>query len=199
MNDDLPISSEFIQENKEPCQSIPKKRNAGPYSKTEKDLRRNEVHRLHFEYGYSARRIAELMHVNRNTINGDLNYWHSRIAQNISIINPEFVIVKTLQRLEIQRTRLREQLDKTDFFQEKLTLERYMFDIDSKILYTYHRLAESSRRLLDLSAEHMNKWMKDNDREERYITLFDKISVSEKARKRINEIINEDRKQGKYI
>ena len=34
----------------------PKSHKRGPYSKSEKESRRNEVCRLHFEYGYSARK-----------------------------------------------------------------------------------------------------------------------------------------------
>ena len=186
------IDVEFIQQNQKLySEKISKK--GGPYTKTQRDQRRQEVYRLHFEYGYSAKKIAELMKVNRNTVNGDVDYWYSKIFKNTNIFNPESVIIVNLERLDIQRSRLREQLDKVDVFQEKLALERLMYDIDCKILYIYNRLAESSKRINDLNTEGLNKWMKDNKREERYMKLFDKITVSEKALEKINKIIKEDK------
>jgi hypothetical protein len=186
------IDLEFIkQDQKFYSGKIPKK--GGPYSKMEREKRREEVYRLHFEYGYSAKKISELMNVNRNTINGDVDYWYSKIDKNTNIFNPESVIIVNLERLNIQRSRLREQLDKVDSFQEKMSLERLIYDIDCKILYIHNRVAESSKRILDFSTENLNKWMKDNKREERYMKLYDKISVSEKALEKINKIIKEDR------
>ena len=41
----------------------------GPYTKKEQDERRQEVFKLHFEKGYSASKIFEMLKVNRNTIN----------------------------------------------------------------------------------------------------------------------------------
>lgn len=192
---DLPInvSTEFIEQNQKLDSQITKK--GGPYTQTQRDQRRQEVYRLHFEYGYPARKIAELMKVNRNTVNGDVDYWYSKIYKNTKAIDPEPAIIINLQRLEIQRSRLREQLDKTKSFQEKLALERMMYDIDCKILHTYIRVSESVRRISDLSTEKLNDWLKENKKTERYVTFFDTISVSEKARERISKIIKEDKLQ----
>ncbi len=96
----------------------------GPYTKQEIIDRKNEAYRLHFEYGYSARKIADLMKVNRNTINSDIDYWYSKIVDNTNEVDPSCAIMINIQRLDIQRSRLREQLDKTETFQEKLALER---------------------------------------------------------------------------
>ncbi len=132
--DNLPfnVDQEFIKQNQKLTSKITKK--GGPYTRSQRDQRRQEVYRLHFEYGYSAKKIAELMKVNRNTVNGDIYYWYSKIHKNRNIFNPEDVIIINLERLEIQRTRLREQLDKAKSFQEKLALEKMMYDIDCKIL-----------------------------------------------------------------
>ena len=80
------------------------------------------------------------MKINRNTVNGDITYWYFEIGKSYDILNPEIAIIISFRRLEIQRLRLREQLDKTESFQEKSVLERLMYDIDSKILYTNHKL-----------------------------------------------------------
>lgn len=54
----------------------------GPYTKQEKEDRQNEVYRLHFEYGSSAVKIAEMLNVNRNTINEDIKYLYSILLED---------------------------------------------------------------------------------------------------------------------
>jgi len=193
------ISNEFIEESKLGQTRVKSPKKGGPYTKQETDARKEEVYRLHFEYGYSARKISQLMKVNRNTINADLQYWYSKIVEHSNIQAPEVAIIENLQRLEIQRTRLREQIDKTNSFQEKMLLERLIYEIVSKLLYTHHRLAESAIRMINFSTERLNAWLKRNNHDVQYITQFDTISTSAKAREKINKIINEDRKQTKPL
>ena len=91
---ELEIPSEFIEENKSNLQStIPKRKRSGPYSKNEKQKRRSEVYRLHFDYGYSARKIEELMKVNRNTVNGDISFWYSRLVKQSHTLDQEDKII----------------------------------------------------------------------------------------------------------
>ncbi len=78
------ITSDFLDENKKLCQSMPKSHKPGPYTKFEKETRRDEVYRLHFDYGYSARKIADLMKINQKTINADIDFL-CRIIVNIII------------------------------------------------------------------------------------------------------------------
>jgi len=111
------ISQEFIESGKS-LQSNSKKR-GGRYTKDEKIKRQNEVYRLHFEYGYSARKISELMKINRNTINGDIDNWYSKIWFNSNRLDPEPSIVISIQRFNVQRSRLRENLDKAENFQQR--------------------------------------------------------------------------------
>ena len=190
---ELQVSDEFIEENQANlCQSKPKSHKSGPYSKHDKEARRNEVYKFHFEYGYSARKIADLMKVNRNTINGDIDYWHSRIIENGNMFDPSYAIMFNFQRLDAQRTRLREQLDKTETFQEKMALERLILEIDSKILYAHNKLIDSTKNLSNYSTKRVNDWLKDHKRDERYLTLLDIFSVSSKALEKITKIIEQD-------
>ena len=186
------ISDDFIETNKK-FKPDTRRKKGGPYTKQEIIDRKNEVHRLHFEYGYSARKISDLMKVNRNTINGDINYWYSKIMDNINMVDPTNVIMVNLQRLDIQRSRLREQLDKTETFQEKLALERLILEIDSKILNTHNKSINSTRNLLAYSNVELNTWMKENRKDNRFFTFSDRISVSVKAMKKIDKIIKQDR------
>ncbi|MCH7648372.1 MAG: hypothetical protein IIA83_07185 [Thaumarchaeota archaeon] len=186
------ISDDFIEANKKFIPDTRRKK-GGPYTKQEIIDRKNEVHRLHFEYGYSARKIADLMKVNRNTVNGDIDYWYSKIVDNTNEVDPSCAIMVNIQRLDIQRSRLREQLDKTETFQEKLALERLILEIDSRILNTHYKLANSTRNLIDYSTEIVNNWMKEKKMDKRFLTMFDMISVSEKAFEKIEKIITQDR------
>ena len=192
ISNELNISDDFIETNKKFKPDTQRKK-GGPYTKQEIIDRKNEVYRLHFEYGYSARKIADLMKVNRNTINGDIDYWYSKIVENFNIFDPSYAVMVNLQRLDIQRSRLREQLDKTETFQEKLALERLILEIDSRILNTHNKLTSSTRNLIDYSTERMNNWMKENKKDDRFLTSFDRISVSEKALEKIDKIIKQDR------
>jgi len=192
IDNEFNISKDFIETNKK-FKPDTRRKKGGPYTKQEIIDRKNEVYRLHFEYGYSARRIADLMKVNRNTVNGDIDYWYSKIIDNTNIGDPTNAIMINLQRFDIQRSRLREQLDKTETFQEKLALERLILEIDSRILNTHYKLTNSARNLLDFSTERMNNWMKENKKDNRFLTLSDILSVSEKAQEKINKIIKQNR------
>ncbi len=192
-NELLHVSDEFLKQNSKHAKIKKPIKKGGPYTRIDKDKRRDEVYRLHFEYCYSARKIAELMKVNRNTINGDVDYWYSTILKKVNIFQPEYKIITILERMQIQLSRLREQLDKTKSISERISIERLIYDINSKILYTYQKIASSSIRTHTLATQwYNNKMMKEN-KTGRNISFFDIISVSKKAQERINRIINEER------
>jgi hypothetical protein len=191
--DPLDTSSEFIEPGKSLKTSSKKK--GGPYSKDEKTKRLDEVYRLHFEYGYSARKISELMNINRNTINGDVDYWYVKIYANSNSIEPDISVILNLQRFDIQRTRLRESLEKAENFQQRHAIEKMIFDIDVKIVHIQMNLANSMKRTHKLGITFLNNWLKDNGKDNRYLTYFDIISVSEKANEEISKIIEEDKKK----
>ena len=55
---ELEVTHEFIEENKNICQLKPK---TSPHTKIQRKCRRDEVYKLHFEYGYSARHISKIL------------------------------------------------------------------------------------------------------------------------------------------
>ena len=169
------------------------KKNGGPYSKRDMQARRNEVYRYHFDYGYSARKISELIKINRNTINGDIKHWYSKVAKS-NDIQPESAIFTVLERLDIQRTRIREYLDKTSNISEKITIEKMIMDIDCKIAQINEKLNFSSTRTLSYVIESLNNHLKSKNDKDRYIGIHEKIQTSEHAKKRIDKIIAEDKK-----
>jgi len=187
------VSKEFLNENQK-CETRSKlgKKKGGPYNKTDRQARRIEVYRLHFEYGYSALKISELMKINRNTINSDIQYWYQKTVKNWKDTSSEFLVARNIERLELQRTRLVEQLEKTKTFQEKLATERMILDVESRILQTQLKLSDSVEKIHKLSTKWMNEWMKKNNRKERYISYGDMIRVPSKSHEKICRLLKDD-------
>ena len=188
---ELEISQDFINENKKLYQSRPKSRKSGPYSKHERQKRRDEVYRLHFEYGYSARKIADLMKINRHTIDSDIQYLYSTLQHANNKISFGDLINKQHIRFEYQRNRLMQILEKTNSIQEKQQLERLIFDIDSKLTNTYLKICDSKLKNWDMAVDYINEWMKKNHKDNHYLLYGDLITTSENKRKRIDKILHE--------
>lgn len=151
------VSKEFVEENQTILEQFsPKQRRSGPYIASEKDARRNQVYKLHFEYGYSAREIARQLKVNRNTINGDIRYWYDQITKNFNIVDPSVAVAKQIERFEIQRTRLRNKLDKTRTTSEQNYIERLILEIDNKITQIRIKINESSTQVHKLATRWLN-------------------------------------------
>lgn len=167
-------------------------KNGGPYTKDEQRKRRDEVHRLHFEYGYSARKIAEFLNVNRNTINRDVMYWHTCINKNWEHLDPTIFVANQVERLELQRTRLRKQLDKVETFQEKIIVEKLILDIDTKIANFKIRLVEAKSSTYKKVGEQINEWLEKAGNGNRVIFEDELTVVSENAHSKIRKIINKD-------
>ncbi len=190
---DLNITKEFIAESIKHAYAEHRKK-GGPYNKNERIQRRNEVFRLHFEYGYSAIKIAEMMKINRNTINGDIQYWYSQVGKKWYSIDPVQSVVKQLEILELQKSRIRQELDKITDSRDRIVCERLIFDIDSKITQISLKLKEAGSRNHELATTWLNNWMKKNKKDDRYMTWFDVIRLSKNAHDRVNKIIEEDRR-----
>lgn len=192
-NNDLQISEDFLEENRANLRQFTPKspRRRGPYSKTDKDARRNEVYKLHFDFGYSARKISELMKVERNTINGDIDYWYSKISKDIQPLAPLPKIHANLLRLEQQRTRIREQLDKTTTIAEKITLERLIFDIDCKIIYIYQKLEHSFVRTMDAVVANLNHHSDEHELDYRWLSSNHLYKIPRELANKIRKMIKE--------
>lgn len=106
----------------------------GPYSKNDQQRRQTEVYRLHFDHGYSALKIAEMMKINRNTINSDIKQLYEKMSKEFSEFDAGALIIKQLNRLESQRARLFENLEGQIEMHNKLVIEKLILDIDQKII-----------------------------------------------------------------
>jgi len=189
---DLQVSDDFIEENKNNlCQTRPKSRKSGPHSKQERQKRRDEVYRLHFEHGYSARKIAEGMKITRHTIDSDVQYLYSTLQRDDNRIGTVDLINKQLVRFEYQRNRLMQSFEVTNSVQENNQIERLIFDIDSKLTNTHLKILDSKLKIWGEAVDYINKWMEKNHKDTRYLLYGDLLTTSENKKNRINKILKE--------
>ena len=126
-----------------------KSKKGGPYTKQQQEKRRDEVFKLHFEYGYSAVQIANLLNVNRNTINEDIKYWYSELYKTTNFKYSKDWLDKQFTRLEMQRARLRKELDEDISLKDRLQVERLITNIDLSISSLIVKI-ETSRKYKNL-------------------------------------------------
>ena len=87
-----------------------------------------------------AIRIAQLMKVDRNTINNDLKILYRKATKDYnSDMSFDDIIDKQLLRLETQRDRLGLYLSDTKDINSKITIERLISDIDFKVIALMER------------------------------------------------------------
>ncbi len=130
-----------------------KEKRGGPYTKQDQEHRRLEVYRLYFEEGKSAVKIAEMLNVNRNTVNEDIKFWHSQLAHEIGHQDLGSKLLEQIHRLELQRSRLLEELDKLQKFEERIVIEKMLFEIDSRLAQIFTKIAVSKTIIVDPDIE----------------------------------------------
>ena len=114
----------------------------GPYPKKEQEDRRSKVYNLHFEKAYSAIKIAEMLQINRNTINEDIHFLYDEIGKQI----PKFtstLVLKQFERFEIQYARLSYGLEFETDFQKRISIEKMMLSITDKLAQLSAKFAMS--------------------------------------------------------
>lgn len=112
----------------------------GRYTKKEQEERKIEVYHLHFEQNKSAVKIAELLNVSRNTVNEDIHYWHQQLAGEFKAQDMRAKMTKQVQRMEIQRGRLLDDLEEAENLDEKIRLERFIAEIDNRLAQLFSKM-----------------------------------------------------------
>jgi len=163
----------------------------GPYTKQQQEDRKNEVFKLHFEYGYSAVQISEMLKINRNTINSDVSFLYSELHDGMDKKSSDDWLNKQLMRLESQRTRLRKELDKDITLQETLQVEKLILDLDSRISSLVIKIITSKQMRMDSVVAYLNSWMKEKGHEDRYLSSDSLYRIPEKSKEKIFELLNE--------
>src|SRR5688572_8224008 len=160
-----------------------------PYTKIQRKERRDEVYRLHFDNGMPATRIAELMKVDRNTINNDLKILYRKAIREY---NPDMtlddIIEKQLLRLETQRDRLSLYLCDTNDINSKITIERMITDIDFKIIGVIEKLNQNIVQHYDAVIEHVNKIAEKEKLKTRFTSLFELYRISIDTRQDLDKL-----------
>ena len=145
------MEKDETENTKEPLkdsESLEPKKKGGPYSKKEQEERKIKVCHLRFEENKSAVEIAELLNVNRNTINDDIRYWHRQLASEFKAQDLTAKMTKQIQRMEIQRDRLLEDLDEVENFDEKIKLEKFVSDVDNRLVQLFSKMISSGKAIL---------------------------------------------------
>ena len=145
-----------------------------------------------------ATRIAELMKVDRNTINNDLKILYNKaIKYYNSDMSFDDIIEKQLVRLETQRDRLGIYLCDTSDINSKITIERMIADIDFKVIGVIERLNQNIVQHYDAVIEHVNKIAKNEKLKTRYTSLFELYRISVDTRQDLDKL--KEKVWGKHL
>jgi predicted DNA-binding protein YlxM (UPF0122 family) len=194
MSENLYVPKEFFEG--QLGQTMPKsEKSGGPYPTHAKKARRDEVFRLHFNYGYSARKIAEMIKINRNTINSDITYWYSQLQKEDSKVSVEDWINKMIYRLETKRARLMERLDKATSLEDFLILEKMLFVVDNKIIQIVIKIQNTNQSIFDRTTNMFNNWLEEHGYKERYVLWGQTLRVTSGTQENIKRLIQSDKYQ----
>ena len=137
----------------------------GRYTKKEQEERRLQVYHLHFEQEKPAVKIAEMLNVNRNTINDDIRYWHQQLANEMNAQDISAKMTKQIQRMDIQRDRLLGDLEDAESLEQRIKLEKFISDIDNRLIGVYSKMIVNGK-------EHLPPTIKIKDIDEDEIKEF---------------------------
>jgi len=174
------------------------KKKGGPYSAKERKIRRHKVAELFFEKGYDALTISRMLDVNRNTITNDLKVCFSQLSNEHDGFDIGAIVMTQFHRMEIQRRRLVDLLNKTLEFHDRLTLERMISDIDNRVQQGAIRVDSSSTNVVKLAVGVFNRWAKEQNPTFQGFSTNSLRIVSVVAREKIDKIMEEDKKTRGY-
>lgn len=179
------IDPEFISENSRANLVKPRKKFA-PYTKTERLKRRKEVYRLHFDLGVPAIRIADMMNVDKNTINNDIQLLYRELRKSQESIHFEDFYAQQMARIGSQRSRLMSYLEKTDTVEKKLAIERSIADIDFRAMAASFKISTGTLQFQDALIREVNEILEDKKLNYRFSSIYEFLKVSTKGRKIID-------------
>jgi hypothetical protein len=119
-------------------------------------------------------------------------YWHANIVKKWRHLDPEIFVMMQVEKLELQKTRLRKQLDNVKSFQERITIEKFILDIDMKIANIQIRLVDAKSKIKSHAANQINRYFKEKKVKRRVMTPDVFVEVSDKALEKILKIYDED-------
>jgi len=193
---DLPhVSGDFLFAIKKLARTSQKYQKGGPYTKNDRNKRRNAVFHLHFDYGYSAVKISEMLVIDRHTINSDIKFWYGRLSDQWETGDIESWFLKQIYRFETQRTKLMELLTTQKNLQDKLSIIRLVLEIDSKIANIILKGATDKENVLTAAEKKLNEAAKEYNLGFRFIQRHRFEKVSKTTHEKIEKLIVEDKKE----
>ena len=154
-----------------------------PYTKIQRKERRDEVYRPHFDTGMSATRIAEMMKVDRNTINDLKILYRKAIKEYNPDMTLDDIVEKQLLRLETQRDRLGLYLFDAKDINSKLAVERLIAYIDFKVIGVIEKMDQNIVQHWNAVMEQVNKMAEKENLKTRFTSLFELYRISIDTRK----------------
>ena len=193
-NEHLPnVSKQFIDENKEYGQKkVYERKKGGPYAKQERIKKQNEVFRLHFEWGYSAVKISDILKLHRNTVNSYINFWYSKLRKDWNSYDIDSWCMKQFYRFETQRTRLLEDLGKQKNQHEKNSIQKLVFEIDSRMTNLIIKLYSTDEKVIDRVVTNLNDLTKKQNIDATFFQSWDLTRVSAKTGEKIKKLLAND-------
>lgn len=134
-----------------------------------------------------------MMKINRNTINNDIRYLYSQLEKEWKDYSMDSWWMKQVYRMETQRTRLLEQLDKEVDFQKRLALEKMIFEIDSKMIQSSIKIMASTEYNMDTIIDILNKYAKEHKLDLGFARSWDINKLETKSVEKILQIIKNDK------
>jgi hypothetical protein len=203
---DFEINQEFIEENKKMNSNLVRhrhnhKQKFAPFTRSQRRKRRAEVYKLHFEHGVPATRIAELMKVDRNTINNDLKILYHEALNDYDPedMSLDDILQKQLLRLETQRDRLGLYLCDAKDINNKIAIERLIADIDFKLIGTIEKVKNNVGRFWEEIIKEINRIAEEKKFNIRYTSLFELQKISIDSRKSLNKLKEEVLDEKKHV
>jgi len=170
----------------------------GRYTKKEQEQRKIEVYHLHFEQNKSAVKIAELLDVNRNTVNEDIHYWHQQLAGEFQAQDLTAKMTKQIQRMEIQRDRLLDDLEEADSLDERIRIERFISDIDNRLTLLFSKMISQGKTKLEAAANPEEE-SKEEKRMELEVQGFVRDLILEEADPKSEHVYSENELKINFI
>jgi len=186
---DLEIDKAYINGNKK-INLVKHGHKFAPFTRSERKKRRLEVYKLHFEHGIPATRIAEMMMVNRNTINNDLKFLYRQALNDYDLddMSLDNILEKQLVRLETQRDRLGIYLSEAKNVTNKVAIERLIADIDFRLLTAVEKINHNTVQFYDEIIKAVNNIAENKKLDVRFTSLFELRDISIKSRINLNKL-----------
>jgi hypothetical protein len=145
---------------------------------------------LHFEQGFPASKIAEVMRINRHTIEGDVQFWYGKLAAKWERTDISGLMQNQVTRLEVQRGRLIEYLNgKEAGLEQKLSIERLLLDVDNRLSQILTN-AYYKGRMNDVAVWAMNYYAEREKLPERWVDKYRLMRVTPMQHEAITKILN---------